>query len=38
MSDPQQRPDTDSDEHLQVESKEHEQGKSEIEVKEQNLL
>ncbi|MFS7240595.1 formate/nitrite transporter family protein [Serratia proteamaculans] len=37
MSDPQQRPDTDSDDDLQVESKEHEQGKSEIEVKEQNL-
>ena len=37
MSNQQQRPDAEQENSLQVESKEHEQGKSEIEVKEENL-
>ncbi|CAI1104496.1 formate/nitrite transporter family protein [Serratia entomophila] len=37
MSDAEKRPNDSGDEKMQVESKEHEQGKSEIEVKEENL-
>jgi len=37
MSDAEKRPNDSGDEKMQVESKEHEQGKSEIEVKEKNL-
>ncbi|CAI2493278.1 formate/nitrite transporter family protein [Serratia liquefaciens] len=37
MSDRQQHPDAEQENSLQVESNEHEQGKSEIEVKEENL-
>jgi formate/nitrite transporter FocA (FNT family) len=37
MNDAEKRPNDSGDEKMQVESKEHEQGKSEIEVKEENL-